>query len=375
MYNYRSSFPGGLDKAERPPWKVLDSNNTDITPYTEVEIQPGATTVGDQAFRFMSALKKAALGEGITHIGQYAFQFTSLEVPIFPSTLESMGQCAFHSVRTIRSLNLSHTRLTEIPYKCFEGASLASIKLPATLRAIGDSAFYESRGSTLVIPEGVEKIGADAFARCNFGNFSIPDTVKELGAGAFRSNEYLEEIHLPDSIEKMGSAVLSGCTNLTSVHLPGNPKLTELDSTLSACTALQQSTIPENVTTLTGTFSSCSALETVTLPQSLTTVGERAFAWCSKLKSMALPDSVTAIGKQAFFGNGTTTFTVPAGVTSIGKEAFSSTSGRMIDTITFGGTKAQWDALMTAGGDAETYYTLICSDGSYKYPETQGGSL
>lgn len=374
MYNYGQSVASELDKTGNAPWRSTSG-------ITEVEIQEGATTIGDDAFRNMQKLEKATLCEGITHIGNNAFRWSTVGNIQFPSTLESLGTYAFYDLSEMDALDLSQTKLEVIPEYCFAyptsgggSGSIESINLPRTLREIGNHAFEHCEGWSdyyVEIPEGVTKIGDYAFA-CNiFKGYIIPDSVVEVGEYAFYDNENMKEIDLPDSIKILGEGVLSACSSLTTVHLPDNPNITELNSTFSACTSLQKVTIPESVTVLVDTFSSCSKLEEVDIPENLTTVGEEAFMGCDMLRTMVLPNTVTTIAKHAFWMSGIRQYTIPATVTSIGIEAFSGYGEKWFDSITFGGTKTQWDELMKDGADAETHYTLICEGQEYEYPETQ----
>ena len=57
----------------------------------------------------------------------------------------------------------------EIGSFCFFGnESITSIKLPTTMRRIGDRAFSETNISTITIPEGVTTIGDGCFENCHF---------------------------------------------------------------------------------------------------------------------------------------------------------------------------------------------------------------
>lgn len=76
--------------------------------------------------------------------------------------------------------------LTFMPFKNFE--KLEEIELPPTLEDTGVSSFHkEGKIKKITIPEGVKKIGDFCF----FGSFSpnitikIPSTVKEIGDNAF----------------------------------------------------------------------------------------------------------------------------------------------------------------------------------------------
>lgn len=93
----------------------------------------------------------------------------------------------------------------------------------------------------------------------------------------------------------------------------------------------------------------------------VTSIGNRAFEGCS-LTSVTIPDGVTSIYNGAFCGcRSLTSIEIPNTVTSIGEVVADCISM----TITFDGTKAQWNAIEKGNfwdGQME-HYTIHCTDG------------
>ena len=110
--------------------------------------------------------------------------------------------------------------------------------------------------------------------------------------------------------------------------------------TIPARIRLQE--IDYNVTSLKGLGKDNTNFSKVILPEGLQTIGDAAFRSFSRLREVTLPSTLTAIGREAFrdcivLKN----LDIPGSVTSIGDIAFRGTSGL---TITFGGTRAEWDS-------------------------------
>ncbi len=87
-------------------------------------------------------------------------------------------------------------------------ASLQSLTLPSSLKAIGDYAFYYLGELTSVtLPAGLEHIGDDAFANCSkLAQVNLGDCkgLIEIGSGAFRSCA-LTVVTIPASVQTVGN--------------------------------------------------------------------------------------------------------------------------------------------------------------------------
>ncbi len=81
------------------------------------------------------------------------------------------------------------------------------------------------------------------------------------------------------------------------------------------------------------------------------------------MTNIVIPDGVTRIGSSAFRGRFLISITIPGSVKSIGEEAFFFCSA--LTDITFGGTKAQWNAIRK-GNKWNVFtidYIIHCTDG------------
>ena len=173
----------------------------------------------------------------------------------------------------------------------------------------------------IVLPEGMESINEYAFFFCpNLTDIVIPDSVKTIGKQAFNQSG-LTSIKFGSGLESIGRFAFQAC-NLTKITVPGNVK-----------------------TIIHGAFDACVNLEEAVLEEGVQTIGEVAFASCEKLSAVTIPKSVTSIGNSAFsFG-----------------------SGNSLQTVNYGGTMAEWNALKASIGtsnDVLLNAAIICTDGS-----------
>lgn len=101
--------------------------------------------------------------------------------------------------------------------------SFKSIKIPGSVKSIGDSAFWScSALKTLKIPASVESIGNSTFGRCtNLESITIPDGVTSIGSGAFDGCSALTSVTIPASVKSIDNGAFHYCTNLNTITFNG----------------------------------------------------------------------------------------------------------------------------------------------------------
>lgn len=196
---------------------------------------------------------------------------------------------AYSPVKLILEEGISH-----IGDYAFEGCSsiTGSLTLPESLTSIGHYAF-RCGGFTggLTLPEGLKSIGVGAFMGwSSLTSVTIPRSVTSIDSSAFSFCENMENIF-----------VAEGNTGYTSVNgVLFNKNITTLVTypTGKKGTTYQ---IPEGVTEISVySFGGCNNLTGVTIPEGVTVIGGVAFLNCSNLTSVTIPESVTEIGMGAF---------------------------------------------------------------------------
>ena len=206
---------------------------------------------------------------------------------------------------------------------CYD--SLQSVKIPESVTAIGNRAFYWcSSLQSVKIPDSLTSIGDSAFEGClSLQSVRIPDSVTAIGNDAFNWCQLLISVTISDSVTTIGDRTFYGCSSLQSVKIPESVTTIGNDA-FYRCSSLQSIRIPDSVTTIgNSAFYGCSSLQSVTIPDSVTSIRNDAFYECSSLNSVKIPDSVTSIGNRAFYRcSSLQSVTIPDSVMSIGNSAF-----------------------------------------------------
>ena len=343
-------------------------DHTDITtyfpPYITCEFDENDEPLGD------FTIKKAVIEDGVTRIGNYAFQgCRALEEVEIADTVTSIGEAAFDFC-----------------------TSLKHIKIPGSVKVLEQEAFSESALETIEIEEGLERIETLALFYClNLKEVSLPESVEYIGDFAFIICDKLEtlvinnkaceiglEILMTVELDEDGNivedgngkpiptecpTVLKGYSGSTAeeyantwteagyqIKFEALDVHTHLDSdkdgncdNCGEIFIVDEGNCGANGDNVTWTFYSDGKLiisgtgamadnysefgklyiKNVVIESGVTSIGSWAFARCDDLVSIEIPDTVTSIGDSAFSGcESLTAVTIPASVTTIGKAAF-----------------------------------------------------
>ena len=379
---------------------------------TEITVPGSVKKVGDFAFYGWENLKKVTIEDGVEEIGAYAFAESGLvyefDQLIIPDSVKILGEYAF-SGTDLDELVLGNG-LTHIPEGAFYYSSLSSVEFGENIRSIGKESF-SSNGSLydIVLPCGLESIGESAFSGSGIMRLTIPDTVKTIGVKAFDGCQIYEPLTIPSSVTEIGefafnqasigdygylgygqiafagnapeinSTAFTGVTAIAT-YPAGNAtwtadKLQNYGGTITWKEAkveqeyVASGTCGENLTwtldvngelTISGTgdmfdytfnntpwskykadiksvdigkdvtrignyaFENSTAMTSVSIPEGVTSIGNFAFIHCTSVTEIDIPDSVSVIGNAAFeWCSALTDMTIPNGVTIIGNDLFS----------------------------------------------------
>jgi len=214
---------------------------------------------------------------------------------------------AFHYSDNTGKVSLTSVLLpatiTAIGESAFDGCTDMDIigGLPSSLTAIRTAAFYNCRSMTiLALPATVTIIDEQAFAACGFWinvnannpNYSSIDGVlfnKAQTELLYYPGSIAGSYSVPSTVKTIGNLAFYWCNKLTSVTIP------------SSTTYIGNSA-----------FEGCDVLTSVSLPSSLDSIGASGFYYCIDLKNIHIPASVKTIGLEAFLGC-SGPFTVDAG--------------------------------------------------------------
>ncbi len=363
---------------------------------TSIVIGDGVTSIGDNAFQYCSSLTGAAIPGSVTAIGSSVFYgcdaLTDIyyggygidwlataghnDVPNgtavhFKDDLYGKGACG-ENVNWVMTadgmLTISGTgAMTDCdsfgdpaPWKICR-QYIKSAVIGSGVTSIGKYAFYCCEALTSVtIPDTVTVIGGGAFRGCSrLSGMTIPDTVTGIGSYAFYNCSSLPSVTIPDGVTTISESAFEGCSCLSSVTIPDS--VTSIGkSAFRDCCKLTGLTIPDNVTSIGDhAFNGCNGLTSVTLPTSVTRISTGMFYNCWSLSNVTIPNGVTSIGDSAF-GNCTdlSSVTIPDSVTTIGRDAFYYCS---LTDVYYDGTAEDWAKIFIGDGNEPlTNATLHC---------------
>ncbi|MCR5723777.1 MAG: leucine-rich repeat protein [Treponema sp.] len=230
------------------------------------------------------------------------------------------------------------------------------------------------------------------------GLTELPELENDSSSGAFYDCTTIVEVTLPEGFTTIGSCAFNGCSNLSTLNLPSTLKSTTYRD-LNRCTSLTSLTLPEGLESIGSQSLAHSGITSITIPENVKLVAYDAFCQtnptlqsiivvsenqyykdidgvlynksgtllsccpAAKTGELVIQDGVTEIGSYSCYCGKITSLTIPSSVTQIGSNAFQYSS--QLATITFTGTKAQWNAI-TKGSNWK--YSLAatkvtCSDG------------
>lgn len=178
--------------------------------------------------------------------------------------------------------------------------NLEEISLPASLTAVGASAFVGSGIKSARFENGLTVLGRKAFINCkNLASVSLPQSLIEVQTSAFNGCEKLESIQLPSGLTKIGPGAFSGCA-LTEIQIPQGVRRIEAE-TFSSC-PLEEIQIPDAVTHIGHSAFYNTRLIKIQIPQSVNDIGAYAFSFNADLQTATVGDGVEKLGAGAFYG-------------------------------------------------------------------------
>ncbi len=220
------------------------------------------------------------------------FMGKDYEKVVLPSTLTSIGDCAFAGCRSLSMIELPSS-LVKIGDMAFAGASsLSEIAGGTNVASVGDYAFSGCTQLASVSFPKMEKIGDYAFLQCSsISSLPFPETLEAVGTGAFRlSGIQTADLTPSKRLTHIGNWAFSDMPNLRSLKLPQ-----ALDSIAN------------------GLLFQSKRVETIEMGGNTTAIGDYAFLAATSIAQIQLPASTQYIGEGAFRNaTGLRTLTVDA---------------------------------------------------------------
>lgn len=231
----------------------------------------------DDGTIYVISLRKIILPNQIKTIGDFAFSYAiHLESINIPSKLQNLGIYCFSDCKSLATSPMQLPEgLMDIPAMCFMNCeSLDEIKLPTTIKHIGEGAFYRAKIKCINLPDGLQSIGNAAFYSSDLEEVLIPGSCQNFsGTHQFALNHKLRKINLPHGVKVIPNCFVYNDINLSEFDIPSTVEIIGADA-----------------------LSTCMVLSDVLLHEGLKEVESNAFWYCSALKSLVFPSSLTYLG-------------------------------------------------------------------------------
>lgn len=196
-----------------------------------IQLPSSVKKIGNRAFSGCVALEKAEYNaSGIKEFGTAVFEncknLKSIVVPSVVSEVTSKDFAGCDALSEVTFLD----GVTKIGNDAFNGKPIWRIVLPQTLQSIGDRAFKGNKLSDLIsFPESLTSIGNEAFSGHGFLGIGLPWTLTSIGQNAFACGEKanLEYLIVPFAGKTKNSGNLidvfseKGLSNLKQLYING----------------------------------------------------------------------------------------------------------------------------------------------------------
>lgn len=209
--------------------------------------------------------------------------------------------------------------VTEIATNAFNGASLTSVWIPASVHAIDDYVFSGQPLTQVTFqdddthPSQLETIGERAFAYTPLESVSLPRSLKTAGLETFSDMAKLRSVHVGPNVQADGLfAAFARTPLLESIEVDAaNQNYQSLDGVLYTKGLTHLATYPQ----------AKNAGGAYAVAEETAFIDEGAFS-SAQITSVTLPSHLRHVGKGAFVGSQVTSLTLPDGFESMDDTAF-----------------------------------------------------
>lgn len=312
--------------------------------------------IDSKAFFGLTTVQSIVIENGVEWIEDYAFEgCVNLKSIYIPASVEDIGKGLFSNCFqlteiVVDSLNVCYDSREQSnaiidSEKNILLAGCLATKIPASVTAIGERAFYNcAMLEHLIIPENVESIGRSAFSGCgSLERLILPNSLKEIDADAFCFCSSIQSIRIPKNVCSIHEGnVFRGCYKLNTIVVDAanlfydsrsgcNGIVRKSDSSLIATCGMTK--ICEGIQALGDNCFCGTIIPSVTFPKSVVDISYEAFRHCYGIDALDVekgnssymsPQGSNAIltkdGKTLVLGCRNTI--IPACVKEIGEYAF-----------------------------------------------------
>ena len=249
-----------------------------------IVVEEGITSVGDYAFQYHSNVTDISLPESLTRIGAGAFMSCENLPSIYIAPkVEFIGKLAFDATYKLKDVYIKDLDAwfgIEFQLGTLGDATSNPLYFADNLYLNGEPV------TEVVVPEDVTVLHNAVLSIASLEQVVLHDGVVKIENYVFYQCPNLKEIHLPYGLTSIGAWSFGQCYNLQEITLPDSVSYIG-DSAFAFCDSLTEIIIPAGVTKLgKNVFYSCDELVSVTVSETLMSIDENAFTSCHKLKDV-----------------------------------------------------------------------------------------
>ena len=178
--------------------------------------------------------RKAVIGEGITSIGDSAFEKCKvLTGARIPAGVQYIGYSAFENCSDLKTLKLPEGTGKSgegivLEKRIFENcSSLKSVTIPANIRDIPQDMFSGCKKlSRITCRKPLDSIGPYAFEGCPIRKI-LPTTSKYklIDTGTYNKCKKLNNVKVPSSVKEISYIAFGECKSLRTITIPASVKV------------------------------------------------------------------------------------------------------------------------------------------------------
>ena len=149
-----------------------------------------------------------AIPDGVEKIGQGAFKNKQITAVQIPDSVTEIGESAFESCKKLARVAIAGNNLRLIGKQAFKGCKqLKYMALPEGLEIIGEKAFLSSGIVFAEMPASLKKIEKSAYYNTQIKAAHLNQGLESIGSSAFETCYSLQGLRVPASVTEVGSSV------------------------------------------------------------------------------------------------------------------------------------------------------------------------
>lgn len=224
----------GLETASLSPAMTTleDGTFNDCPLLNSISIPDGITTIGDEVFLGCTSLTSLTIPASVTEIGTSLTAKTGVSsITVDPAnTAFTVDGGVLYEANKKVLYAVPQTGLTSVTVDpacigikggAFWGSKVTDVVIPDGFLAFDDYAFCQSELTNINFPASTLMIGEQAFASSKITNGELPEGLTAIYDGSFASCLGLQKVTIPAGVKVIYNHAFHSCTNITSFTCKG----------------------------------------------------------------------------------------------------------------------------------------------------------